>query len=729
VESALVVLVVLALMAATLSPILALLALVRLSRAERLLTETSERLEALEERVTGRAPGRPAPAPAEPADRTVPGLPGPASPPPVDRSPPPASSPKRSPRAPAASPDFVASLGPRLLVGAGGLAVVVFLALFVRYAWENGWVGPAGRVLSGAVLSLGLVATGLRLLGREYRPLGQGLAAAGFAGLYISLFAAHAVYALVPRLPVASLMVVVIVCAVAVADRLDARLLSGLAWVGGYLTPLLLSTGEDRAESLLAWLLLLGAGAVGLARRRPWPETVPLALVGTLVLGAGWAEAYFRAGRFVVAAAGLVLLTALFALGPSLRALAPAIPLLAGGLAAGGLAAGADRPMALLGLLVALAGVAVLAHRRWRWAEATSATLAALAVLVWYERFFRPERALEALALGLTVAGAYVLALAVRGLVLGSSLGLADAVTQVASAALAWGLLDRVLSFTRPSLLGAAAISLAALHLALGLAGRRRGPALLPWARVTLGLSAVLVTIAIPVQLGLHGATLGWAAWGLVLVWLARRQGSPLLEVGGHAVLLLAVARLVLRHFPLHTGPFTPVLNPAFGTWLCVIGALAAAGGAATAGDGGKRPRRVLSRLVLGPLALVLLFALLTVETNAFFAERARSARAVGDVAAAVEAWRQAGLALSLLWTVFATSLLGTGLLLRSRGLFYAAYGLFALTALKVAMVDLATLPTLYRMLSFLALGVLLLAGAWLNLRFRERLLTRRDAA
>jgi uncharacterized membrane protein len=36
--------------------------------------------------------------------------------------------------------------------------------------------------------------------------------------------------------------------------------------------------------------------------------------------------------------------------------------------------------------------------------------------------------------------------------------------------------------------------------------------------------------------------------------------------------------------------------------------------------------------------------------------------------------------------------------------------------------VDLATLPTLYRMLSFLALGVLLLAGAWLNLRLRERL-------
>jgi Predicted membrane protein (DUF2339) len=761
VESALVVLAVGVVTSAVLSPVLALIALVRLSRTERFLNDAIERLGALERRVTSPRSGPSATAPVGLAERraaapvipppqapTIPvpaatappsgapstpgsapsGLPRGAPPPPVVR-PAPASSSRRSPRAPAPSPDFVASLGPRLLVAAGGLAVVVFLGLFVRYAWENGWVGPAGRVLSGAVLSLALVAAGLRLLDREYRPLGQGLAASGFAGLYVSLFAAHAVYALVPRLPVGALMVAVVVCAVAVADRLEARLLSGLAWVGGYLTPLLLSTGEDRAESLLPWLLLLGAAAAWLARRRPWPETVPLALVGTLVLCGGWAEAYFRAERFGIAAAGLVLLTALFALGPSVRALPPVVPLLAGGAAAVGLAAGADRPMALLALLVALTGVALLAHRRWPWAEATSAALGALAVLVWYERFFRLERAPEALALGLTVAGAYVLALAVRGLILGSPLGLPDAITQVASAALAWGLLDRVVSPTRPSLLGAAAVCLAALHLALGLAGRRRGPALLSWARVALGLSAVFVTIAIPVQLGLHGATLGWAAWGLVLVWLAVRQGSPLLEVGGHAVLLLAVGRLVLRHVPLHSGPFTLVLNPTFGTWLLVIVALLGAGAMSPGGERGRTPGHVLSRLVLGPLALVLLFALLTGETNAFFAERARSARVAGDLAAAVEAWRYGGLALSLLWTVFATALLGAGLLFRSRALFYAAYGLFALTALKVVMVDLSTLPTLHRMLSFLALGVLLLAGAWLNLRFRERLLTRRDGA
>jgi uncharacterized membrane protein len=65
-----------------------------------------------------------------------------------------------------------------------------------------------------------------------------------------------------------------------------------------------------------------------------------------------------------------------------------------------------------------------------------------------------------------------------------------------------------------------------------------------------------------------------------------------------------------------------------------------------------------------------------------------------------------------VLWTLFATGMLAGGLALRSRPLFYSAYALFAATAVKVVAVDLATLATLYRMLSFLALALLLMAGA-----------------
>jgi uncharacterized membrane protein len=794
-------------------PTAAIVALTRANQALRELQELRRRLEPLgrgvvAEAIRPEAPRVPAPVrEPEPAPRRP-------------SAPPTAPLPPR----PVASPDFATNLGPRILVGAGGLAVVVFLAFFVRYAWENEWVGPAGRVLSAAVLSLGLLAVGLRIMGKQYRPLGQGLAAAGFAGLYVTAFAAHAVYGLVPRGVAAAFMIAVTACAVLVGERLDTRLLAGVAWVGGYLAPVLLSTGEDRAVSLFAYLLLLGAGALWLDRRRPWPETTPLALAGTLLLYQLWYFHHFRAERFGVAAGGLVVLATLFAVGTArkdrptwyaltlvgallglsqlgvgadrpevllvvslglalaaLRGAAalggtvavvavvavavpfaawaashyraesfglaaawlvggallvgvggpprvlpagvlPGLAVVGGGVASVALAARTDRPAALLGLLTAQALLAAVTAKRWAWTTAVGASLAALAVLAWYDRCFRPGRGPEALALGLTVAGLYVLILAVEGFAAGHELGVPGALAHIVAAGLAWTILDRVMGASQPGLLGPAAVGLAAVHLALGLAARRGGDAVR--ARVTLGLAAVFLTLAIPVQLGLHGITLAWAVEGVLLLWLGLGQRSLLARAFGYGVLALAVARLLVRHLPLHPTPFTPFVNTGFGTWLAVIVALAAAhalvrrlpeGDAVPWLDGA-------ASVLLALLGLVLLFGLLTGETWATFGQTSRAAVAAGDAAGALRARRLGGLALSVLWTAFATGLLAAGLAVRDRPLFYAAYALFAATAGKVVLVDLATLPTLYRMLSFLALGVLLLAGAWLNLRFRERL-------
>jgi uncharacterized membrane protein len=417
-------------------------------------------------------------------------------------------------------------------------------------------------------------------------------------------------------------------------------------------------------------------------------------------------------------------------------AVLPALAVVAGGVASVGLATRTDRPGALLALLAAQALLAAAAVRRWAWTTAASASLGALAVLAWYDRYFRPGRAADALALGIAVAGVYLLILVAEGLVSRRDLDVPGAIAHVVAAALAWTILDRVLGATQPRLLGpaavggegtgaAAAVCLAALYLALGLAARRRRTERLR-ARVTLGLAAVFLTLAIPVQLGLHGITLAWAVEGVLLLWLGAGQRSPLARAFGYGVLALALARLFARHLPLHPAPFSPILNPSFGVWLAVILALMAAHALV---------RRVSTEdaiawldgpasLVLAPLGLLLLFGLLTGETLEAFEQVSRIAAAHGDAAAALRAGRQGGLAVSVLWTAFATGLLAAGLGLRNRPLFYAAYALFAVTAGKVVLVDLATLPTLYRMLSFLALGVLLLAGAWLNLRFRERLTT-----
>ncbi len=712
-------------------PIVAIVALVRANLAVRELAEIKTRLEALVRQGS-----------ATPREATMPGpLPPPAAveaPPPRQEAPV-AAAPLPRPVAPLSWPaavprsapgaDFATQLGPKILVGAGGLAVVVFLGLFVRYAWENDWVGPLGRVLSAAAFSLGLVAGGLRIMARRYRPLGQGLTAAGFSGLYVTAWAAHEVYGLVSRGTGGALLVVVIVCAVLVALRRDARLLAGLAWLGGYLAPVLVSTGEDRAESLFGYLLLLGAGAAWLERRKAWPETLLIAALGALFLYAAWYDGHFIAPRFGVAAVGLVMLSTLTALGKArgaeLSSTLAGLAVAAGGSFGLAMAGDADRPVALLLLLAAQALIATIAAQRWPWTQPIGAALAALAVLAWHDRFFGPGRETGALSLGIGVAAVYVGLLALSGF-RSRSLGVPGAFTHVVASVLAFTILERVEGARSDDRFFLATLALALVHLALGLAAQARGSDPLR-VRVTLGLAAVFLTLAIPAWLGLHGTTLAWAAEGVLLLWLGERQRSRLARAFGNGVLLLAVGCLFLRQLPLHPEPFTPVFNPEFATWLFVIVALGLA----------RRLARRLPReeavawldgaavLLLGPLALTLLFGLLTAETGSFFDHVSRTAASLGDRAGALRAERQGGLAVSVLWTLVATGLLAAGLALRSLPLFYSSYALFALTAGKLVLVDLATLPTLYRMLSFLALGVLLLAGAWLNLRFRERLASR----
>jgi uncharacterized membrane protein len=713
-------------------PLAALVALARANQALSELRETRARLDALSRRLAARPPSTPLTAQAPPA--AEPPLPGEAAPTPATPAAPPRAEPfpgvpppqRQAPLRRPVRADFATSLGPKILVGAGGLAVVVFLGLFVRYAWENDWVGPLGRVLSAALFSLGLVAGGLRLMARRYRPLGQGLTAAGFSGLYVTAWAAHEVYGLLSRGVAGALLVGVVACAVLVALRRDARLLAGLAWAGGYLAPVMVSTGEDRAEGLFGYLLLLGAGAVWLDRRRPWPETVLIAALGTLLLYAGWYDAHFTAARFAIAAAGLVAFTGLFALGGprggELQATLAGLGVAAGGWGGLAMAGDADRPFALLVLLAVQALLAAFAAARWAWTQAVGAALAALAVLAWHDRFFGPGREAAALALGMGVAAAYVGPLAASTW-RARPLGVPGALAHVAASMLAFVVLDRVEGARSDERLFLATLALAFVHLALGTAARARGLDPLH-VRVTLGLAATFLTLAIPVGFGLHGTTLAWAAEGVLLLWLGCRQRAPLARALGYGVLALAVCRLFLRHLPLHPDPVTPLLNPAFGTWLGVVVALGIARWLSRRVTGEAEGAWLdgAAGVLLGPLALALLLGLLTAETGSYFEHAARAAASGGDRAGALRAERQGGLAVSVLWTLFATALISAGLALRSLPLFYAAYALFAVTAAKVVLVDLATLPTLYRMLSFLALGVLLLAGAWLNLRFRERL-------
>jgi len=97
------------------------------------------------------------------------------------------------------------------------------------------------------------------------------------------------------------------------AVRRGAFLVAVLGLIGGMATPYLLSTGEDRPLSLLAYVVLLDAGVLVVARKRAWPVLALLGFLGSAVLCIGWAARYLDAPRAPYALGAVALIAALFA--------------------------------------------------------------------------------------------------------------------------------------------------------------------------------------------------------------------------------------------------------------------------------------------------------------------------------------------------------------------------------------------------------------------------------
>ena len=169
-------------------------------------------------------------------------------------------------------------------------AVVLFLSagFFVKYAFEHGWLTEWGRVILGVIAGIVVIILGERFLRREMRSLGQGLVGAGLAILYVSLYAAYGFYELLPQPITFILLALVVICGMVLAIIHDTIAISFLSLLGGFLTPLLLSTGRDSRDALFAYIVLLDLGVLGVAFFKRWRIIDILAFVGTWALFTGW---------------------------------------------------------------------------------------------------------------------------------------------------------------------------------------------------------------------------------------------------------------------------------------------------------------------------------------------------------------------------------------------------------------------------------------------------------
>jgi uncharacterized membrane protein len=193
-------------------------------------------------------------------------------------------------------------IGSQLFSRIGIVALLVATTLFLKWAIDNHFIGPVGRILAGLVAGVALVVWSERFRRKGFSAFSYSLKAVGSGALYLSLWAAFQLYHLLPAGAALGAMILVTAWNAYMAWAQDSQILAAYALAGGFATPLLLSTGGNHEVFLFTYILAIDIAAVVLARIKSWPRLLLGAFSGTVAFFIGWyAEFYgaFNVGQLV----------------------------------------------------------------------------------------------------------------------------------------------------------------------------------------------------------------------------------------------------------------------------------------------------------------------------------------------------------------------------------------------------------------------------------------------
>lgn len=718
---------------------------------------------------------------SEPAEWAVPGIPAPAA------GPKPAASarahPARPPKAPKparTNAEWEALLGGRVLNRIGALALIIGIGYFLKYAFDQEWITEGMRTAIGGVLGAGLLVIGARATKKGYAVFSQGIVGAGISVLYLTVFAAFNLYDLGLSQNMAFiLMGAVTVLAFQQAFYYNSIAVSILALIGGFLTPLMLSTGNVNAPGLFTYLAILNAGIIAIALAKPsWGSLEPLAMGATYIYFFAWFDEYFTPAQGGTAALFLVVFWALFQGADIYRSIRSResinpLTLILGLVNAGVLLAGVMMIVEDTGRMepsVAAAivggfylGLVALLYRQGRTSngvEGRNAVVGIVALLTAIS--IHPEASLplyqksllfSALGLGLAFWGVRVRfqALWLPSLPAFFMAFIFTLATLESPALFTMGPVPVMPNVMAQIGLVIALILAARLtkDLGTGLGGIMRPAAEFGWS-ATLFCVLTLMTAHIyqyhnlPPDAIANGeaarflADLGeknfsrlmtlalvWLAYATGMTWTALRRKSGAILLCSLGALGLAATTLVLMgasYEPIRE--FTTVLNIRLVAFIALVAATLVIA---------RWMEPVQSKLklplkgILQTAAVLFIFELLTVEAADSFG---RSIALLSDAYLnapqglpyaqidMLQSWEQ--LVISGLWLLYSAVLMVFGIIRRLRSLRVIAFALFGLTILKIFIYDLSFLDTLYRIFSFIGLGVILLVISFLFQRYRD---------
>lgn len=672
--------------------------------------------------------------------------------------------------------EWEALIGGKILNRIGALALIIGMGFFLKHAFDNNWISETMRVLMGAAAGLGLLYGGYRSHKKDLHVFAQGLVGAGIATLYLSVYAAFNFYQLVPQVAAFALMSGVTMLTLWVAWKYDSLAVALLGWAGGFLTPIMLSTGAANEVGLFTYIALLDAALLAVVLVKPkWIILEALSLAATSFLYLLWFVAEYSSNKFIPTLFFLVLFWALFFGVEALRSLkkedsslmmrnliAVAVAILSFTGLYNLLEPNRHAWMGLATLLLAVPYSFVFAKLRTttrgdslslQRSILTAIILIVTATAIHFEPFetvifWSLEIALVVWAgvrwklKSVWLVGAAMCVFAIFKLLFSSGglsyLPLED-----------FRLLQTVRALAHVALIAALIFSAQVLRRTEDDAAATIGT-ILEYAWTLVGFTFVAIETNDLFERWLlyaEGTNYSLFAYTrlltLAVVWMLYSVGLSFnnkancraavmhVALGSAALAILVAALAGIAFRPIER--FVPLVNYRVLALVMIAAGVVASTRLYRSFDvATKWKRRIVGTLSLAAAALA--FTLITGETRDFFQQKMHALESQTEWAEGtnreldrLENMKQ--LSLSGVWLASSIAMMLVGFWRRLRNVRLAAIGLFAFTILKIFIYDLSFLQTLYRIFSFMGLGVILLGVSYLYQKYKDVILGQDERA
>jgi uncharacterized membrane protein len=215
----------------------------------------------------------------------------------VPPAPTPPAKPPLPPKAPAPKRDMEQALASRWFVWIGGVAIAIGGLLFVKYAYDNGYISPTLQIILALVLAACLIFAGDRL--RRNMPVTKdadyvpaALSASGLAVAFGTIYAAYALYELVPAITAFIGLALVGLGALVLSLR-QGPFIAALGLAGSYATPTLITSHNPNAWTFFPYLLIIMVASFAVLRKRPWWWLGYASIAGSAVWSMLWMHGPF----------------------------------------------------------------------------------------------------------------------------------------------------------------------------------------------------------------------------------------------------------------------------------------------------------------------------------------------------------------------------------------------------------------------------------------------------